>query len=75
MKTISEDNNLDNRYDIVVGPIANDDLALLFRQFSDGVISVETLIEEMKFKELTNQYSFHTEKSITYLRKAGAEYV
>lgn len=75
MKTISEDNNLDNRYDIVVGPIANDDLALLFRQFSDGVISVETLIEEMKFKELTNQYSFHTGKSIAYLSKAGVEHV
>lgn len=29
--------NVDFKYDIVVGPIANDDLALLFRQFSDIV--------------------------------------
>ena len=30
----AKDHNLDNKYDVVVGPVANDDLALLFRQFS-----------------------------------------
>lgn len=39
----------------------------LFRQFSDGLISVENLVKEMEFKKLTNQYSFHTEKSLPYL--------
>ena len=70
-----EDNNFDNRYDIVFGPIANDDLALLFRQFTDGLISVETLVKEMKYKKLTNQYSFHTEKAISLLKKVGVDYV
>ncbi|MBQ7159121.1 MAG: DUF3990 domain-containing protein [Treponema sp.] len=73
--TPQEDNNSDNRYDIVIGPIANDDLALLFRQFTDGLISVETLIKEMKFKKLTNQCSFHTERAIALLKKDGVEYV
>lgn len=63
--------NLDNKYDLVVGPIANDDLALLFRQFSNGMIGVETLVKEMKFKKLTNQYSFHSDKALRYLMKAG----
>ena len=70
-----EDNNTDNRYDIVFGPIANDDLALLFRQFSGGLISVETLINEMKYKKLTNQYSFHTKRAISLLKKVGVYYV
>ncbi len=74
-KNPQEDNNIDNRFDIVIGPIADDDLALLFRQFTDGAISVETLVEEMKFKKLTNQYSFHTENAIKYLTKKGAENV
>lgn len=74
-QNIFGDNNLDNRYDIVVGPIANDDLALLFRQFSDGIITVETLVKEMEYKKLTNQFSFHTEKAIDYLRKEGIEIV
>lgn len=74
-KRILSNNNIDNRYDIVIGPIANDDLALLFRQFSDGLISVETLVKEMEFKKLTDQYSFHTQESISYLKKIGEEYV
>lgn len=74
-KRILSNNNIDNRYDIVIGPIANDDLALLFRQFSDGLISVETLVKEMEFKKLTDQYSFHTQESISYLKKIGEEHV
>ena len=70
-----EDNNFDNRYDIVFSPIANDDLALLFRQFADELLSIETLVNEMKYKKLTNQYSFHTEKAISLLKKVGADYV
>lgn len=63
--------NLDCKYDLVIGPIANDDLALLFRQFSNGLIGVETLVKEMEFKKLTNQYSFHTQKVLKYLEKVG----
>lgn len=66
--------NLDCKYDLVVGPIANDDLALLFRQFSNGLIGVDTLVREMEFKKLTDQYSFHTKKALRYLKKAGVLY-
>ena len=64
----SEDHNRDNRYGIVSGPIANDDLALLFRQFERGLVTVEMLVREMKFKQLTMQYSFHTETAISALK-------
>ena len=57
------------------GPIANDDLALLFRQFSGGLITVETLVKEMEYKNLTNQFSFHTEQAIACLKKEGVEIV
>ena len=63
------DNNSNNKYDIVIGPVANDDLALLFRQFSNGMIEIDTLIREMKYKKLTDQYSFHTEKALRFLTK------
>ena len=29
----------------------------------------------MEYKKLTNQFSFHTEKAIDYLRKEGIEIV
>ena len=66
--------NLDNKYEIVIGPVANDDLALLFRQFTGGLITVEELTEEMKFKELTIQYSFHSERAIRLLKKVEDYY-
>ena len=62
--------NIDNKYNLVIGPVANDDLALLFRQFSGGLITVEELTEEMKYKKLTTQYSFHSEDAVRLLKKA-----
>lgn len=45
------------------------------QQFSDGLISVEILVKEMEFKKSTDQYSFHTEKALSYLLKTGVENV
>lgn len=66
-------NNHDGKYDIVVGPIANDDLALLFRQFTNNMINIDTLVREMEFKKLTDQYSFHSEESLSFLKKIGVQ--
>ena len=63
-----QEHNLDNKFDVVVGPIANDDLALLFRQFSRGLLTVEMLMREMQYKELTVQYSFHTHQAVSLLK-------
>ncbi len=63
--------NLDNKYDIVIGPIANDDMAVLFRQYENGMLSFDDMVKGMIYKETTNQYSFHTERAIGLLRKVG----
>ena len=65
---VADGHNRDNRYDLVVGPVANDDLALLFRQFERNLITVESLVREMQFKRLTIQYSFHTQKALDFLK-------
>lgn len=63
--------NQDNKYDMVIGPVADDDLALLFRTFTRGLINIETLVKEMKYKRFSNQYSFHTDRVISYLKRIG----
>ena len=63
--------NYDNKYDVVIGAVANDDLAVTFNLFSQGYIDIESMIKRLEFKELTMQYSFHTEQSIKYLKTAG----
>ena len=62
--------NQDNKYDIVFGPIANDDIAYLFRTFTSGLIDIDALIRGLEYKSLTTQYSFHTGKSLKYLQSA-----
>ena len=61
--------NKDNKYDIVIGPVADDNMALLFRQYENKIIDFETLVKGMIYKETSSQYSFHTEKSVKLLRK------
>lgn len=63
--------NLDNKYDIVVGPVADDDMAMLFRQYQNEIITFENLISGMTFRKTTNQYSFHTEMAVALLRNVG----
>lgn len=61
--------NKDNKYDIVIGSVADDNMALLFRQYENEIIDFETLLRGMIYKKTSSQYSFHTEKSIKFLRK------
>lgn len=72
---LAQDHNRDNRYGLVIGPVANDDLALLFRQFEQGLVTVEMLVNEMRYKQLTMQYSFHTPAALAALAFVGVGHV
>ncbi|MCM1288526.1 MAG: DUF3990 domain-containing protein [Clostridium sp.] len=61
--------NQDNKYDIVIGPVADDNMALLFRQYENEMIDFPTLIKGMIYKKTSSQYSFHTEKGIRLLQR------
>ena len=70
---LAQDHNRDNRYGLVVGPVANDDLALLFRQFTLGLVTLEMLVRGMRYKQLTVQYSFHTSEALSALAFVGVD--
>lgn len=54
-------------YDIVVGPVANDNVYRQFALFENGVISKDTLIAELLPFKLVDQYLFHTPESLSFL--------
>lgn len=57
-------------YDVVFGPIANDDVGLLIRRFTSGLIDIDTFLKELKYKKgVTYQYFFATEDALKYLKK------
>ncbi|MDR1149606.1 MAG: DUF3990 domain-containing protein [Spirochaetaceae bacterium] len=62
--------NIDNKYDIVIGPAVDDDIVLQLRLFLRGLISIPDLKKTLKYKELTSQISFHTEAAVCFLTKA-----
>ncbi|MCD8205347.1 MAG: DUF3990 domain-containing protein [Clostridia bacterium] len=66
--------NRDNKYDIVVGPVANDDVGMSVRLFTRNLITEDDLKDHLDLGKLTNQYSFHTEKALFYLKKVGVLY-
>jgi len=69
----SLDHNRDNRYDLVIGPIANDKLSLQFRLFDKGLISLDAFVDGLQFRRLFMQYSFHTQRAVDMLRYAGED--
>ena len=72
----ADDHNRDNRYDWVVGPIADDGLAFLFKMFERGYYTLAEVLRKMRFrKKLTTQYSFHTAKALALLKLKETRYV
>lgn len=54
-------------YDIVIGPVADDTIATLFRNFGDGVIDLPTLVAGLRYKKISSQYFFHSARALQYL--------
>ena len=55
-------------YDIVSGPVADDNVYLSIRLFETGVLSEEETIKRLKIRKLYNQILFHNVKSLKYLK-------
>ena len=62
-------NHFHHGYDIVIGPIADDGVAFQLGRYERGLITIETLAEELKYRKLTRQYFFGTDKAIQYLQR------
>ncbi|HKL91735.1 MAG TPA: DUF3990 domain-containing protein [Bacteroidales bacterium] len=57
-----------HEHDIVIGPVADDTIATLFRNFDDSIIDLPTLVNGLKYKKISSQYFFHSQKAVAYLK-------
>jgi len=60
-----------HEYDIVMGPVANDNVYATIQLFETGLLSEAETIIRLKVEKIFDQILFHTEKSLhysTYLR-------
>ncbi|MDO4524589.1 MAG: DUF3990 domain-containing protein [Bacteroidales bacterium] len=57
-------------FDVVYGPIANDNVGLQIRKYQNGDIDIKTFLERLKYmKGITYQFFFGTELAISKLHK------
>lgn len=55
-------------YDLIIGPVANDDVYRTFQLYSLGLFTKEQALETLKIKQLYNQYVFKTETIMSNLK-------
>jgi hypothetical protein len=60
--------NQDNKYDFVHGFVANDDISAILETFLLGILPMTELSKALIYKELNDQYSFHSIKALSHLR-------
>ena len=65
--------NHDNKYDFIHGFVANDDISAILETFLLGILPMAELSKALIYKDLNDQYSFHSEKALSHLKYSGYE--
>ncbi len=65
----------DHRYDIVMGPVADDDVYETLHRYQYGLITKEETIYLLKSTKLDGQILFHTDKSLESISFIGEQEV
>lgn len=61
------------KYDLIIGPVANDDVYLSVQYYLTGVYNKSMTLKALKIKQLYDQYVFATEKAISMLKFVKAK--
>lgn len=59
-------------YDLIYGPVANDDVYTTFTLYNAGALTKEQTLEALKIRRLYNQMVLTSEKALSYLKFLGA---
>ena len=67
--------NHDCKYDFVHGLVANDDISAILDTFLMGILPISEISKALVYKQLNDQYSFHTPKALSQLQFLRSETV
>lgn len=59
---------IQHNFDIVVGPVANDNTLLTVNRYIQGVYTAEEALARLAYFKANDQVSFHTSRAISHLR-------
>ncbi len=58
-------------YDVVIGPVADDDTMETVQLYLSGTLRASEAIDRLRYNKVNNQVSFHTEKALQALQLVG----
>jgi len=58
-----------NKY--IFDPVADDNTMETVQLYMSGILNAQEAIKRLKYSKVNNQVSFHTEKSLRFLRHVG----
>lgn len=64
---------IENPYDLVIGPVANDSTLPVIDDYMDGVYTKEEAVKRLLPQNLTDQYAFLTTNALSMLTFEGSE--
>ena len=64
---------LQHDYDVVIGPVADDNTMETVQLYIAGVLSADEAVARLRYSNINNQVSFHTEKALLNLNLIGRE--
>ena len=59
--------------DMHIGPVADDNVYRSIRLFETGVLNAEETVKRLKTEVLHDQWTFHTDKILTFLKFIGSK--
>lgn len=62
---------LQHFYDVVIGPVADDNTMETVQLYIAGILTSDEAVERLKYNKVNNQVSFHTEKALQYMKLVG----
>ncbi len=67
------DGGIQHEYDIVIGPVADDNTMMTVQLYVMNVITAAEAIKRLQYAKVNNQISFHTEKALNFLQFIGKD--
>ncbi len=59
---------LQHKYDIVIGPVADDNTMETVQLYMSGILNASEAVERLRYNRVNNQISFHTERALKCLK-------
>ena len=57
-----------HNYDVVIGPVADDNTMETVQLYIAGILSAKESVERLRYNKINNQVSFHTKKALETLK-------